>query len=104
MSSGDKCCWPHCRNERDCLYLDKPLCDKHCDMVQSEDEKAANRARKKIGLPPFSSTPQPRKDAPVPTPPPLPPVSETTEVDLSGIEERLVAGYFDLDEQEGDDQ
>lgn len=96
MSSDDKCCWPHCRNKRDCLYLDKPLCDKHCDLVQSEDVKIANRSRKKIGLPPFPTVPRNKED--VPTPPPLPPVSEVTEMDLSGVEERLVAGYFDLED------
>ena len=98
MKSLDKCCWPHCHNERDCMYLDKPLCDKHCDMVQAEDVKAGNRARKKIGLPPFSTVSKSSVPAPTPTPPPLPPVSEGDEIDMCGLEERLGAGDFDLDD------
>ena len=50
---SDRCCWPGCRAERACLYLGKPLCDKHGDLVQAEDDKVAARSRKKIGLPPI---------------------------------------------------
>jgi hypothetical protein len=49
---SERCCWPHCTSLRDTVYLGKSLCDKHCDMIMSEDTKAAEKARKKIGLPP----------------------------------------------------
>ena len=94
MKSDDKCCWPGCRNDRKCLYLDKPLCDKHGDLVQAEDVKVCNRSRKKIGLPPFPAF-QPSAKPP-PTPPPEP--EKKDEEELDGLEDRLGSGFYDWDD------
>lgn len=46
------CVWPHCRNAADGVYLGKSVCDYHWEkFLASESPRAAEAARKKIGLP-----------------------------------------------------
>ena len=94
MKSDDKCCWPGCRNERSCVYLGKPLCNKHGDLVQAEDMAVCNRSRKKIGLPPFPAFQQSKS----PTPPPPPPAPKEQNDELDDLEARLESGFYDWDD------
>lgn len=91
---ADRCCWPGCRDVQACVYLGKLLCDKHCDLVMSEDAGVAARSRKKIGLPPITEwkapeVPEVAKEAEV--------VKEEKEeeFDLSSFQSRLDDGDFD---------
>ncbi len=98
---SDRCCWPRCRNERDCLYLGKPLCDAHCDMVMSEDDRTAKRSRRKIGLPPITvSSGSVTTQEKMYSPPPIaelrkPKNDEEEEFDLEKLAESLEGGAFD---------
>lgn len=49
MARLDRCRYPKCRNEVEIIYLDRPLCWKHWQMI---DERP-DLLRKKIGLPPM---------------------------------------------------
>lgn len=60
MASEDRCCWPGCRLESkiNCPSggKDHRLCDKHWELVASEDQKTESRARKTVGLPPIEKS------------------------------------------------
>jgi len=47
----DRCGWPRCRGTPSITYLGIDLCDKHWEMVASEDSNVAKRARAKLKLP-----------------------------------------------------
>lgn len=54
----DKCRYPKCHNWSDIIYLEKPLCDRHWDMIDTNP----NLLRKRIGLPPYPPRPKPKKE------------------------------------------
>jgi hypothetical protein len=57
MASEDRCCWPGCRLESkiNCPSggKDHRLCDKHWELVASENKKTEAQSRKTVGLPPI---------------------------------------------------
>jgi len=52
----DKCHYPKCNNWSDLIYLDKPLCDKHWAMIDTNPDLL----REKLGLPPYPK-PKPKR-------------------------------------------
>jgi hypothetical protein len=49
------------------MYLGKALCDKHADLVQSDNARVATRYRNKLGLPPIETyVPPPEPEQPAP--------------------------------------
>lgn len=112
--SDDRCCAPRCHMESTMILVRDgkkfPLCDKHTEMVMSEDDKVAARTCKRFKIPPIPKSNAVYQSMPVPAPAhssaPEPEPEETEAEDtptgssVDDILSRLAAGEFDLDEEE----
>lgn len=56
----DKCAYPKCNRWSDLIYLDRPVCDKHWAMIDTNPDKL----RAKLKLPPYPKREKPKSVVP----------------------------------------
>ena len=105
----DTCYWPRCRLPHQLIYVVEGkrygFCDKHWELVMSEDEAQMARARKKMGMPMPKYTPMEKPEPklePKPEPEPKPKAKATTtedveDFDAENFQKMLQNGEFNLD-------
>lgn len=100
---SDFCCWPRCKAEHELVMVvngrHMGFCDRHWEMIMSEDDAQMRRARKKVGIPMPKrislSKPEPEKEPEEPTGTP-----QNVEAPVEGtsdFQKSLVNGDFGWD-------